>query len=86
MRCIHSKGKGSNNAAPQAISTYEFNAMKHAKSEQNQHPTRSNASQVSKKPYRTPKLQRLGDFHAMTRTGDVVPLFQDTLGPQFYIS
>lgn len=86
MRCIHSKGKRSNNAAPQAISTYEFNAMKHAKPEQKQYPARSNASQTTKKPYRTPKLQRLGDFHSMTRTGTLIPFQNDMIDGVHYIS
>lgn len=49
-----------------------------------QRGTKRSAS--NKKSYRTPQLRRLGDFHSMTRTGDVAPLFQDLMTNDIYIS
>lgn len=46
----------------------------------------SNRAHSNKKSYRTPQLRRLGDFRSMTRTGDLVPQFQDILTSNFYIS
>lgn len=43
-------------------------------------------STSNKKNYRAPQLRRLGDFHSMTRTGQLVPLFQDLMTNDIYIS
>lgn len=43
-------------------------------------------STSNKKTYRAPQLRRLGDFHSMTRTGDLIPQFQDLITNNFYIS
>lgn len=60
--------------------------MNQTKSQENAASGRATASPAAKKSYRTPTLRRLGDFHTMTRTGDRIPLQNDTIIGDFYIS